>query len=173
MPSPRRVMVLRTSRFAGAAAAYARRGWPDAEIRVLYQRGAEEELRAAGVDPSPSDALGAGARITPRTLLMERAGRRALRWRPDVVVIQWWNPVGRGHEAADIAALMIGGRGFHAVFEDGGAVWVPAGPRLVRPLLPLWAIARGALLVGALTAGTLAAWPLITWTDWRTRIRTP
>lgn len=173
MPSRRRrVLVLRTSRFAGVAVAYARRCWPDADVRVLYQRGAEAEVRAAGLDPTPSDAVSAGARITPWTLLREPAGRRAFVWRPDVVVLQWWNPLGRGHETAGLAALVLGRCGFHAVFADGTGVFVPVSQRLLEPLRPLWTVIRGTLLVAAIGVGTVAVWPVIAWNDWRRRART-
>lgn len=167
-----RVLVLRTSRFAGIAVAYARRRWPEAEVRMLYQRGAEADVRAAGLEPTPSDAVPAGARITPLTLLREPAGRRAVVWRPDAVVLQWWNPHGRGHEAADRAALVLRRGGFHAVFEDGTGVTVPASTRILKPLLPLWRVIRGTLLVMAIGVGTIAAWPVIAWSDWRRRART-
>lgn len=75
-----------------------------------------------------------GVRITIGSLLTSRWGWRALAWKPDAVVVQWGNPMGRGHEAADRAAMVLQPRGFHVVMEDGRRMWVPARQRLLRPL---------------------------------------
>lgn len=88
-------------------------------------------------------------------------------WQPDHVVIQWWNPQGRGHERVDWAALLLGRGGFHVVFEDATLVRVHTTSRVLRPLRPAWRAVRGVLVIGAVALATALAWPASFWHDWR------
>lgn len=146
----RRVLVLRTSRFAGTAIEWATATWPGAAVEVLAPE---------------------GAHITLTSVLTSAWGRHALLWRPDAVVVQWWNPAGRGHEAVDRAALLLQPRGFHVVMEDGGHAWVPATRRLARPLRQAGRRLFGVALVAAVMLTTAALWVPTWWRRRRERLR--
>ncbi len=166
-----RVLVLRTSRFVGLAVAMAQARWPGADIRVLHQAGTEAELRAAGVEPDPRLTMPRGRRITAASVLASPWGRFARSWHPDHVVVQWWNRDGRGHEAVDLAALLLQPRGFHVVFDDG-VVWdEPRSARLGRPFRQAWYVVRGVLIVVAIAAATACVWPAAAWFECRERRR--
>lgn len=167
----RRVAVLRTSRFVGVALAFVRTRWPDADIRVVYQTGAETELRASGVTPDPVFALRAGARITAASLLRSGWGWQLLRWRPHEVVVQWWHPSGDGHEGVDRAALLLHPSGFHAVLEDGSWIRTTAVERLTHSWVSAWRLLRGGLIVLIVAMASAATWPAAAWFDWRDRRR--
>jgi hypothetical protein len=169
--SRRRVLILRTSRFVGMAVACARAAWPTAEVRVLYQSGAEAELRSAGIDPDIRFALPRGSRITLTSLLTSRWGWRLLWWRPDEILVQWWNPVGDGHQAVDRAALMLQPRGFHVVQNDGTRIWMPVGRRLARPFRALGRRLASVLIVVAIAGTSAALWPMAVWLAGRERRR--
>lgn len=133
-----RLLVARVSRFAEAAQALAVETWPDAERRLL--------------------SMPAGTRLTPVSLFTTAAGRRALAWRPDIVVTQWWNDAGDGHAAVDAALLLVQPRGFHVVFEDGSARWVGGVSRIARAWRRrVWTI-RNVAIVAALACATPVAW---------------
>src|SRR5688572_16879852 len=107
MAAPRRILILRTSRFVGDAIAWARVTWPNAQLRVAHQPGdaVEQELERTGIGVGDRLDMGASGPVSARSLLCSRWGWRALLWRPNAVVIQWWNTSGEGHERTDLAAL--------------------------------------------------------------------
>lgn len=166
-----RVLVLRTSRFAATAIARVRHDWPDARLAVVHQAGTEAELEAAGIAANARIQTPAGTRITPATLLTSSWGWRALRWRPDVVVVQWWHPAGRGHEAVDRAALLLQPGGFHVVLEDGRRLWVSRWRRLGRPVAILGRRLAGLGVIAAVAMLTVALWPATLWRQRRERRR--
>jgi len=145
-----RVLVLRTSRFAGVAVDRVTADWPGAEVVLVAPE---------------------GVRITISSLLTSTWGWQALSWRPDIVVVQWWNQLGRGHEAVDRAALLLQPRGFHVVMEDGGRVWVPAGQRLMRPLRVLARRLFGVAVIAGVMVATVVLWLPTVWRQRRERQR--
>jgi len=145
-----RVLVLRTSRFVGTATEWAQATWPGADVMLVAPE---------------------GVRITIGSVLTSAWGRRALRWRPDAVVVQWWNPAGRGHEAADLAALLLQPRGFHVVMADGGHAWVSASYRLWRPIRLAGRRLFGVGLVMVMLLATAVLWLPTWWRQRRERLR--
>lgn len=170
-PRPTRVLVLRTSRFLSTAVSRVRRDWPDASLCVVHQAGTEAELETAGIAADARIPVPVGTRLTIGALLTSTWGWRALQWRPDAVVLQWWNPVGQGHEAADRAALLLQPRGFYAVLEDGQRLWVPGGRRLWRPVATLGRRLVGAALVVVVAVLAVTLWPATCWHQRRERRR--
>lgn len=169
--SPSRVLVVRTSRFARTAITCAMGEWPGASLRVIHQAGTGAELDAAGVSTAARIVVPAGTRITVASLLTSSWGWRALSWRPDAVVVQWWNPAGHGHEAVDRAALLLQPRGFHVVMEDGRRAWVPAGRRLMRPVRVFARRLVGLVLVVVVLVASAALWAPTAWRRRRERVR--
>lgn len=138
MPRRSRVLVVRVSRFVERAQAMAASTWPDGEHRVL---------------PVP-----AGRKINVLSLFTSRWGVEAMAWRPDVVVTQWWDKEGNGHEAVDGALLVLQPRGFHVVFADGTTQWISGVNRVRRSLQRHLRTLRGAVIVLALAVAAAAAW---------------
>ncbi len=168
---PSRVLVLRTSRFVVAAIARVRRDWPAATLCVIHQAGSEAELDEAGIPASGRIQLPAGTRITAGSVLASSWGRRARQWRPDAVVLQWWTPSGRGHEAVDRAALLLQPRGFHVVLDGGERVWVSWKGRVWRPIAVAGRRVLGITLIAAVAVLSVALWPATVWYQSRERRR--
>jgi len=150
VPRPRRrVLILRTSRFADVAVERARARWPGAELRVASRDG----------------------RITPASIVGSRWGWRLVASRPTDVVLQWWDAEGRGHEAATWAALLLWSRGCHAVLADGAWIEISQAGPLGRALALAWYVLRGAIFASVIAIASAAVWPAATWLRWRERRR--
>ncbi len=163
----RRVVVLRTSRFLRTAVDAVRERWPGCDIRVVYQRGADADVRAAGVEPEPVLRIDA-PRLTASAFLGTRAFRRVLAWHPDAVVLQWWNPRGDGHAAADRAALLLLAPRLVAVLDDGSVVPTTWAARARRPAVRFL---RGTALIACVLAVAVATAPAYVWSTRRERRR--
>lgn len=168
---PSRVLVLRTSRFVTTAIARVRRDWPAATLCVIHQAGSEAELDEAGIPATARIQIPAGTRITVGSVLASSWGWRARQWRPDAVVLQWWNPSGRGHEAVDRAALLLQPCGFHVVLEGGECVWVSWKRRVWRPIAVAGRRLLGVTLIAAVAVLSVALWPVTLWHQGRERRR--
>lgn len=160
---PVRVLILRTSRFMGLAVEWARREWPGATIRVVHQPGTEDELRAAGIGVTDRIRMRPHDRITALALWSSRWGWAAWWWRPDHVVVQWWNIDGRGHAAADRAALLLQSRGFHVVMEDRSSQWMPRSRWQSRASSLVSRRCAGAAMVIGIVIATVVLWPITAW----------
>ena len=140
-----RVLVIKTSRFSDRAVHYAGRRWPGADVRVLST---------------------AGTRMTLGRLITSPWGWRALAWRPDAVVLQWWHPRGRGHEAANIAALAIAPAGFHAFLEDGSVLWISGRDWVVASMRHVARRLAGLAIVFTIAGANVALTPIASWRRW-------
>lgn len=166
-----KVVVLRSSRFHGAAIAACRHRWPGADLRVVCQPGSEQECRAAGVSNAAIWVYDEQPSFRPWAFARSKAGRAIRRLRPDVVVIQWDSRNGPVRGPLGLAALMARPSGVHVFRQDGS--WAAYGLRdwavttwrrfVGRHLTPRWqAITRrvpGVLLVPAVAVATVCATP--------------
>lgn len=154
-----RVLVLRTSRFAPLAILGARNRWPGAELRVVYQPGAETELRAAGVAPEPSLRMRRGGRVTLPGLLLSRWGWQVLRWRPNQIVVQWRQADGDGHGGIDPVLALLRPQACHAVLASSTWMLIQPWHRMGRRTVTCWYVVRGTLLVSGVVLATALTWP--------------
>lgn len=162
-----RIVVLRTSRFLGAAVGAVNHRWPGCELRVVYQQGSEAEVRAAGLEPDAGLCVPAG-RLSLWRFLRQPAFVTLAAWRPDVVVLQWWNSRGDGHASADRVALALMPGTIAAVLEDGRwqtMSWASRATRGIRRTVV------SVLLIGVVAVLTCAAWPSYAWSAWSERRR--
>ena len=116
---PRRVVILRCSRFLPLAVDACRDRWPGAELRVVYQPGSEHELAACGIAPDAAIPFGDAPRLRPLVFVRSEAFRQLKRWQPDAAVLQWSSPDGRPESTVALCAALTGSARVHAVRVDG------------------------------------------------------
>jgi hypothetical protein len=159
-----KVVVLRSSRFHGAAIAACRHRWPGADLRVVCQPGSEHECRAAGVSNAAIWVYHEQPSFRPWAFARSKAGLAIRRLRPDVVVIQWDSRNGPVRGPLGLTALLARPSGVHVFRQDGTwatcgvADWVAAtwGGTLWQTITRH---APGLLLVPAVAVATVCATP--------------